>query len=100
MLLSKNSISAAETFAIAMNSLPNVTSVGTSSYGVLSDSLVRALPNGWVFSQSNESYESLEGEQYEVVGVPPDVEVPVDAELDFHESLDATLARAIVLLSE
>lgn len=100
MLLSKNSVSAAETFAIAMNTLPNVTSVGTKSYGSLSDSLVRYLPNGWVFSQSNESYESPDGEQYEAVGVPPDVEVAPDAELDFYENLDLTLARGVELLDE
>lgn len=100
LLLSENSISAAETFAIAMHSLPNVTSVGTNSYGSLSDSLVRYLPNGWMFSQSNESYESPDGEQYEGRGVPPDVKFPKDAELDFDDYLDSTLRRAIELLDE
>ena len=100
LLLSKNSVSAAETFAIAMDALPNVTSVGTNTYGSLSDTLVRFLPNGWVFSQSNESYESPEGEQYEVTGVPPDVEVAPDPQLDYSENLDKTLARALDLLEE
>jgi carboxyl-terminal processing protease len=100
LLLGKNSVSAAETFAIAMHALPNVTSVGTSTYGSLSDTLVRNLPNGWIFSQSNESYESPEGEQYEVTGVPADVEVAADPQLDYSENLAATLARALELLGE
>ena len=85
---------------IAMNTLPNVTSVGTNSYGSLSDSLVRYLPNGWMFSQSNEAYESPDGEQYEAKGVPPDVKVAPDAELGFYENLDRTLRRAVDLLDE
>lgn len=100
LLTSKNTVSAAETFTIAMNELSNVTSVGTSTYGSLSDTLVRLLPNGWLFSQSNEVYESPDGEQYEVVGVPPDVEVKVDDDLDYYENLDKTLEEAIDVLSD
>jgi len=100
LLLSKNTVSAAETFTIAMHELPNVTSVGTSTYGSLSDTLVRVLPNGWLFSQSNEVYESPQGDQYEVVGVPPDVAVEGDEDLDYYENLDKTIEEAVDLLSE
>jgi len=83
-----------------MHELPNVTSVGTSTYGSLSDTLVRLLPNGWLFSQSNEVYESPQGDQYEVVGVPPDVEVEGDEDLDYYENLDKTIEEAVDLLSD
>lgn len=98
LLMGKNSISAAETFAIAMNALPNVTSVGTNTYGSLSDALGRMLPNGWLVSGSNELYESPEGDRYEAVGVPPDVPVEFDPSASFYEQLALTLARGVELL--
>lgn len=98
LLQSENTISAAETFAMAMNELPRVTSVGTRSYGVLSDTLVRVLPNGWVAALSNEIYEAPDGSIYEAVGVPVDVEVPYDVTLPYYENLDATLRRAVAEL--
>jgi hypothetical protein len=40
------------------------------------------------------------GEQYEVTGVPADVEVAPDPEVNDSENLAATLARALELLGE
>lgn len=98
LLQSANSISAAETFALAMNELPQVTSVGTPSYGVLSDVLQRVLSNGWIVALSNEVYEAPAGDVYEAVGVPVDVEVPYDEALNYYENLDRTLERAVAEL--
>ncbi|MEL6761682.1 MAG: S41 family peptidase [Myxococcota bacterium] len=97
LLIGKNSISAAETFAIAMNELPNVTSVGSRTYGALSDSLVRTLPNGWLVSLSNEVYESPAGEAYERAGVPPDVVTLDDPDAGFYENLAKALLAAMRL---
>jgi carboxyl-terminal processing protease len=95
LLQSGSSISAAETFAIAMNELPQVISVGTPTYGVLSDVLQRVLPNGWIAALSNEVYEAPDSSVYEAVGVPVDVEVSYDDDLTYYENLDATLERAL-----
>lgn len=95
LLQSGNSISAAETFAMAMNELPQVVSVGARSYGVFSDVLQRVLPNGWIVALSNEVYEAPNGAVYEAVGVPVDIEVPYDDSSSFYENLDATFERAL-----
>ncbi len=97
LLTSTNTISAAETFTLAMRTLPTVTTVGTSTYGVFSDVLLRQLPNGWLVALSNEVYEAPDGSVYEGVGVPPDVEVPYDPALDFAQNLRAPIDAAIAL---
>jgi len=89
-----NSVSAAETFAIAMNALPQVTSVGEATYGSLSDSLVRVLPNGWLVSLSNETYEAHDGAVYEALGVPAEIEVPYDSSIAFEDNLRRVLDEA------
>ncbi len=97
LLTSRNTVSAAETFALALRELPQVTLVGTRTYGSLSDSLPRLLPNGWLVSLSNEVYQSPRGEVFEAEGVPPDEEVAYDDELSFEENLDRVLAEALEL---
>ncbi|TPV96671.1 MAG: S41 family peptidase [Myxococcales bacterium FL481] len=97
LLTSRNTISAAETFTLAMRALPQVTTVGTRTYGAFSDVLVRTLPNGWLVGLSNEVYEDPEGGVFEVVGVPPDVAVEPVAGGDFAASLRATLDTAVSL---
>jgi hypothetical protein len=52
LLTSANTISAAETFSLAMRELSHVTLVGTRTYGSLSDAMGRLLPNGWLVSLS------------------------------------------------
>lgn len=97
VLTSRNTVSAAETFSLAMRELPNVTLVGTPTYGSLSDSLGRLLPNGWLVSLSNEIYQSPNGEIFEVEGVPPDEFVEYDEEETVRENLDRVLAKAMEL---
>jgi len=100
LLTSSNTISAAETFTLAMRELPQVTLVGTATYGSLSDSLGRLLPNGWLVSLSNEIYQSPAGEAFEARGVTPDVEVKYDEDLSVEENLDHTLEHTLELIAE
>lgn len=99
LLISRNTISAAETFTLAMRELPQVTLVGERTYGSLSDALVRFLPNGWMVSLSNEVYESPSGEAFEALGIPPDEEVRYDAGLSVQENLDLVLAKTLELIA-
>ncbi|MBX2812517.1 MAG: S41 family peptidase [Myxococcales bacterium] len=98
VLTSRNTISAAETFALAMRELPNATLVGERTYGVFSDVLLRTLPNGWYVALSNEAYESPRGEIFEAQGVPPDVAAAWDETRSYYENLDATMQAALGVL--
>ena len=95
LLTSGNTVSAAETFTMAMSALPSTTRVGTSTYGAFSDVLVRQLPNGWMVGLSNEVYEAPDGSVFEALGVPPQLAVEFDETLSFEENLSATVNVAI-----
>lgn len=95
VLISGNTISAAETFALALRELPQAELVGTPTHGTLSDVLRRQLPNGWVVGISNEIYASPGAEVFEAVGVPPDRAVPWDEGQSFEANLQRTLQAAL-----
>ncbi|MGH1346177.1 MAG: S41 family peptidase [Nannocystales bacterium] len=95
LLTSGNTVSAAETFTMAMSALPNTVRVGTATYGAFSDVLVRQLPNGWLVGLSNEVYEAPDGSVYEAIGFPPDLEVAYDDALSFEGNLQLTLDAAV-----
>lgn len=78
VLTSRLTVSAGETFVLAMDVLPYVTMIGDNTAGAYSDVLMRALPNGWQFGLSNEVYTTVDGEVYEKVGNPPDIVAPFD----------------------
>ncbi|QRK10899.1 S41 family peptidase [Archangium violaceum] len=79
LLTSNLTVSAGEIFTMAMGTLPHVNVVGERTTGAHSDILPRHLPNGWAFSLSNQVYTAPDGQVYERVGLPPDVELPLDA---------------------
>ena len=80
-----------------MRALPNVTTVGEATLGILSDNLLKCLPNGWEVSLSNEIYTAADGNVYEVVGVPPDFSEPVFGGGSILESFRTWLAAAVRL---
>ena len=55
--------------------MDQVKRIGSSTTGALSTTLDKTLPNGWVFSISNEVYMDNQGNQYENIGVPVDYEL-------------------------
>lgn len=87
--------SAAETFLLAMDTLPQVTLVGENSNGILSDVLEKTLPNGWEIWLANEVYLDSAGESHEVTGVASEVEAPVFSlqaiEAGYNPAIDTAL---------
>lgn len=97
ILNSPFSASAAETFSLMLLAQPNVTFVGERSAGELSDMLFKALPNGMMFSLSNEAYYSHDGQLYEFVGAPVDREIEVFTRAQRESLTDEALDYAIGL---
>jgi carboxyl-terminal processing protease len=77
VLISEHTVSAGETAAAAFRTLPNAQLFGQHTQGALSDTLSKALPNGWTFTLSNENFTTLDGASFEVAGVAPHVELPL-----------------------
>jgi C-terminal processing protease CtpA/Prc len=98
LLSSNTTISAAETFVLALRALDQVTVVGEPTYGILSDSLPKFLPSGIYFSLSNEEYSTPSGDVYELTGVPPHVEVEVFSQSDREAGRDGSIEAAILAL--
>jgi hypothetical protein len=74
LLTSMSTASAAETFALAMRERHNTILIGEVSAGGFSDKLAKTLPSGMEFSLSNEIYVSVNGEEFEGLGVPVGIE--------------------------
>ena len=94
ILTSPQTASAAETFVIASLNLPNSTTIGSNTEGMLSDINDKKLPNGWEYGLSSEIYLSADGVNYEKIGVPPDFELnyPQKAK-EFYNSLSSKLKK-------
>ena len=100
LLTSADSVSAAETFTMALlDRRPHVVRVGSNTQGVFSDVLGRKLPNGWTFGLPNEIYLTKDGRAFDGSGVPPDIEVPIFPEQDLASGRDSALEKALELLA-
>jgi carboxyl-terminal processing protease len=77
LITSANTVSAAEVFTLAMRALSNVTHLGETTDGSLSDELWKTLPNGWTLSLSNEIYLDSEGVLWEGRGIPPEIPLAI-----------------------
>lgn len=97
ILTSGATVSAAETFIVAMKEVANVTIVGENTAGFYSDMLDRVLPNGMHYGLSHIKYYSASGELLEGYPIVPDVLIPIDLDamknkidpaLDFVLSMD------------
>lgn len=87
LLLSGQTASAAEIFALAAKRYPNIKTMGTRTAGIFSELLWKELPIGWEFSLSNEIYTDPNGKTYEGTGVPVDQEMNYSRNrLDFYNS--------------
>jgi carboxyl-terminal processing protease len=85
LLTSGATVSAAETFILAMQSVTTPIVIGEQTAGFFSDSLPRRLPNGVEFSLSHVRYYDLEGTLREGVPVIPDHYLPMGSfEKDSH----------------
>lgn len=97
LLTSRETVSAAEIFTLSARNLEQFTLMGYPTQGIFSDIFDRTLPNGWSFGLSNERYLSPEGENFEVVGIEPDVALERSSFLkeDREEGRDRALEEAI-----
>ena len=75
LLISPQTGSAAETMALASQSLPHIRRIGSNSSGALSTALEKELPNGWAFALSNEYFMDTTGVLYENKGIPVDYDL-------------------------
>jgi carboxyl-terminal processing protease len=77
LVTSDHTVSGAEIFTLAMRSLENVTHIGETTRGALSDILDKTLPNGWNLGLSNEIYIDATGQHWESKGIPPQKQVNI-----------------------
>ncbi len=98
LLTNDASASAADVMALIMKQIPNVTIVGDRTEGIFSDMMNASLPNGWDITLSNQRYFSPQGINYEVVGVPVDIELKNTA-ADLKSESDPVINKALELLS-
>lgn len=75
VLTSHMTASAAEVAVIGSLALDNTTRIGSSTEGILSDGLDKKLPIGWYYVLSNEIYTERKGNNYEGIGIPPDIDL-------------------------
>ncbi|MEM9930437.1 MAG: S41 family peptidase [Bacteroidota bacterium] len=66
-------ISAGETFALALQALPQVTTVGDTTSGAFSDTVNRELPNRWGYRIPVAEVFDASGRSWEGIGLPPDI---------------------------
>lgn len=95
LLTSTATSSAAEILALAMLARPDSVLIGESTGGGLSDALTKILPHGLVFTLSNEYYYAPNGDLFEGVGVPVEIEAAFmtksQRELGFDEGVNLAL---------
>jgi hypothetical protein len=92
VLTSRMTGSAAEILTMALGAMPQVTTMGEPTSGVLSDIHGVKLPNGWDLGLSNQAYRTIDGTLYESIGIPP--QVAFDLESQSYLDSDDPLLRA------
>ena len=97
LLTSAASVSAAETFALALRALPHVTVMGETTAGGFSTMMYRNLPDGLEYTVPFERVFANDGTTYEGIGITPDVVVPFDSAA-FIDGDDKMLAAAVAYL--
>jgi Peptidase family S41 len=73
VLINRFSISAAETFSLALKNQTNIKFLGEPSAGAFSDSEDAYLPNGWHFTYSIGVWTDCKGYLWEEKGIQPDI---------------------------
>lgn len=75
VLINRYSISAAETFSLALKGQEHIKFLGEPSAGAFSDSEDAYLPNSWHFTYSIGVWTDCNGILWEEKGIPPDIEL-------------------------
>lgn len=93
LVTSDVTVSAGESFVMAMRALANVRHVGETTRGDLSDEIPKQIAGGWTFTLSAEHYRDSRGRFWEGRGIPPHIRFPIA--MDRHAASIAALASAI-----
>lgn len=97
LLTGPGTASGAEILVMATMQFPRVQRFGEPTMGILSDTYIRELPNGWTVRLYSERYYAFDGRTYEATGIPPQVKVPFTLE-DLEDSRDPVLEAAVLEL--
>lgn len=98
ILTDRYTVSAAETFLMHMNSFDHVIQIGDTTAGDFSDvSMLRFLPNGWIYQYSIMQYLLPNGESLDGIGHIPDVYIK-NTQSDIEAGNDLVLEEAIQYL--
>ncbi len=97
LLTNKQVGSTAESFVLAMKSLPQVTIVGDTTGGASGNPVFRELPNGWTIRLSTSYSSTSDGFIFEGKGIPPNVPIWITNE-DVQNGTDAIIEKAIEIL--
>lgn len=93
LITSRFTMSAAETFALAMKQNEQIKQLGDTTSGAFSDEITTEMFNGWVLSLSVGDYRAADGLSYEGIGLAPDYYiVATKAELDLGQDKPLELA--------
>lgn len=99
LLMTDISRSAAESFALQMKALPNVTTVGTHTLGILSNMLNKSIGE-FMLTISNEKYLTPDGKNYEVSGVEPDIHLEVFTRDNMFNGHRDAVMKVVELINE
>jgi carboxyl-terminal processing protease len=99
LVTSDHTVSAAEIFTMSMRAMSNVTHLGETTRGALSDVLDKTLPNGWNLSLSNETFIDASGHQWESKGIPPQQQVNIFRNKNIHTSHLESMNQLIKLVT-
>ena len=97
LLTNRSTVSAGETLALAMRTLPQLITVGDLTQGAFSNTATRELPKGWLYSLSIGDWRAADGTSYEGIGLPPDT-VVLNQVADLQQGVDQVLETALDLL--
>lgn len=97
VLTHRATLSARETFGLAMKALPNTTFLGDTTAGGFSNIMIRDLPNGWGYAFSMGDWRDGEGVSHETIGLIPD-EVILNQSFEIRNGIDKVLEEAILRL--
>jgi C-terminal processing protease CtpA/Prc len=97
ILTSRRTGSTAEYFTLAMKSLPQVTTVGDTTNGSISEQLWRELPNGWSYELPTVIIATPDLKVYNGRGIPPDIPI-IETKIDSVQSIDRILEKGIEVI--
>lgn len=97
VLTSEFTVSSGEVQTLALKAMPHVTTIGEPTKGCLSDTLEKALPNGWGLTLSNQRFYSHDHTLYEAIKIQPDYSVSMSRS-DAERGKDPMIEFALDLL--